>query len=300
VSLAGFANSRIGARLGIALGRVLPRDAAYSLAKAVARRVAASGSPITDAIRANQAVVRGIDSRDPALQPIVEQVLRTAAVGYVDLFRAMARGQAGLLESMELHPKVWAWLQEHLAVGRGLLAVSAHLSCFDMILLSLPAFGYPFQALAFSDPRGSYLVQNAMRIAHGVDLTPISPQSLRSALRRLKDGGIALTGIDRPDPDGEILQFFGQPARMPVGHARLAIMSGSQVMVGVCEERGVAHYGVAPVERLDAKSYTKRGEGPRKLAQDILLSLEPVIRARPEQWLMFFPVWPQFLPGANA
>jgi KDO2-lipid IV(A) lauroyltransferase len=300
VSLAGFANSQLGARLGIALGRVLPRNAAYGLARAVAHRVAIAPSPITEAIRVNQAVVRGMDARDPALQPIVEEVLRTAAIGYVDLFRAMARGQAGLLDSIELHPKVWEWLQNHLAEGRGLLAVSAHLSCFDMILLSLPAFGYPFQALAFSDPRGSYLVQNAMRIAHGVDLTPISPQSLRSALRRLKDGGMALTGIDRPDPDGEILQFFGHPARMPVGHARLAIMSGSQVMVGVCEERGVARYGLVPVALLDAKSYARRGDGPRRLAQDVLLSLEPVIRARPEQWLMFFPVWPQSLPGAEA
>jgi KDO2-lipid IV(A) lauroyltransferase len=300
VSLVELANSQLGPRLGIALARLLPRRTAYRLAEAVARRVAAGRAPLIDAVRVNQAVVRGLDPRDPSLQPIVESVLRTAAIGYVDLFRAIAGGRSALMDSIELHPKVWEWLETHLAERRGLIAVSAHMSCFDMVLLALPGYGYPFQALAFSMPRGSYIVQNAMRIAHGVDLTPISPESLRSALRRLKDGGMALTGIDRPDPDGEILQFFGHPARMPVGHARLAIMTRSQVMVGIAEARGTARYGLVPVTLLDAKDYSRHGDGPRRLAQDVLHSLEPLIRARPEEWLMFFPVWPQFLPGAAA
>jgi len=292
VSLVSLANSQLGPRIGIAAGRLLPKGFAYRAAASIARRVAAGRGPLPSAVSANQAVIRGLDPGDPSLARAVEDVLRSAAIGYVDLFKAMAGGPPALMESCSFDPQVKVWLDQSAQEGRGLLAVSAHLSCFDMILLSLTSYGYSFQGLSYSDPRGSYLVQNAVRLQHGLELTPIDAPSLRKALHRLKGGGMAMTAVDRPVPEGEVLQFFGRPALLPVGHARLAIMAGARVLVAVCQSRGAGKYHIAAGGLLDARSYGRRGDGPKRLAQDVLAMLETFIRARPEEWLMFHPVWP--------
>lgn len=298
MSLVSIANSIVGPRIGIAAVGVLPRRVAYRLGEAIARRVAAGNGPLPSAVRANQAVVRGLDPADPALRPAVEEVIRCAAIGYVDLFKAMAGGPKVLRESCDMDPQVREWFEESRHEGRGLMAVSAHMSCFDMILLSLPGYGFPIQGLSYANPRGSYLVQNAIRIQHGLDLTPITPQALRTALHRLKTGGTAMTAVDRPVEGGEMLEFFGRPACLPVGHARLAIMARARVLVAVCQSEGRARYRIAPGGLLDSAAYARRGDGPRQLAQDVLSILEPFIRARPEEWLMFFPVWPDQQAGA--
>jgi KDO2-lipid IV(A) lauroyltransferase len=179
-----------------------------------------------------------------------------------------------------------------------MLAVSGHLSCFDMVLLTLAQYGYPIQGLSYANPHGSYLVQNAIRIRSGLDLTPITPQALRTALHRLRNGGIAMTAVDRPVEEGEMLELCGRAARLPVGHARLAIMARARVMVAVCQSAGGAKYRVVPGEILDSTAYEKRGDGPKRLAQDVIKILEPFIRSRPGEWMMFYPLWPDVQPGA--
>ena len=70
-------NSRVGPSLGILLARVLPRDLASSFADWLAG-LAASGvdTPVVRAIRANQAVVRGVPYDHPGLQKAAAEVLQ--------------------------------------------------------------------------------------------------------------------------------------------------------------------------------------------------------------------------------
>ncbi len=110
-----------------------------------------------------------------------------------------------------------------------------------------------------------------------------------------------LTGIDRPDPAGESLSFLGRQARLPVGHARLALRSGAAILAGAVMPSGDGRYRVMAAGLIEPK----RGEGnePRRavrLAQQALALIEPLVRARPEEWLMFFPLWPELIPGRPA
>jgi predicted LPLAT superfamily acyltransferase len=299
VSLVSLVNSQLGPRIGIAAGRLLPKGLAYRAAASIAHRVASGRGALPAAVAANQAVIRGLDPRDPSLPGAVEEVIHAAAIGYVDLFKAIAGGPTVLMAACSYDPQVKAWLDESAQEGRGVMAVSAHMSCFDMVLLSLASFGYFIQGLSYSDPRGSYLVQNTIRLHHGLEITPIDAPALRHALHRLKHAGLAMTAVDRPVPEGEPLQFFGRRALLPIGHARLAIMAGSKVLVAVCQSRGSGKYHIAAGGILDATSYAKRGDGPGRLAQDVLGILEPSIRARPEEWMMFHPVWPDEPAGAD-
>lgn len=296
MNLVDLANSRLGPPLGILLARVLPGRTAYRLADSMAAATARRAElPVVHAVRSNQAVVRGLAYDHPELGLAVEQVLRNAARGYVDLFRAMAGGPEALVSSCEADDSLMTLLDRGLARGRGVIAVSAHMSCFDMFLLSLAARGYQAQALSYADPKGSYRVQNTLRRRYGLDLTPISPHALRSAMRWLRDGGLVLTGVDRPAPEGEELDFFGRKARLPIGHARLSIHTGAPILVGVVQSAGDHRYRVLGKALIDPKEEALERGDAVPLAQRAIAVLEDCIRGRPEEWLMFFPVWPVVL-----
>ena len=301
MNLVDLANSRLGPPLGILLSRVLPRRTAYRLADSMAAATARRAElPLVQAVRANQAVLRDLPYEHPDLGLAGGEVLRHAARGYVDLFRAMAGGPKALLESCEADDSLVTLLDRGLAGGRGVIAVSAHMSCFDMFLLSLAARGYQAQALSFADPRGSYRVQNTLRRQYGLNLTPISPQALRSAMRWLREGGLVVTGVDRPAPEGEELVLFGRRSRLPIGHARLSIHTGAPILVGVVQSAGDHRYRVLGKALIDPKEGALGRGDAALLAQRALAVLEDCIRERPEEWLMFFPVWPEILPGGAS
>ncbi len=294
MNLVDLANSALGPPAGMLLSRLLPARLIYPLADRAASFTARGrGRPIVEAIRCNQAVVRGLSLDDPFLEAAAEAVLVHAARGYVDLFRALARGRQAMIEACTMLPGLQQALEEGHGDGRGTVAVSAHLSCFDMLLLTLAARGYEVQGLAYSDPRGSYRIQNRLRRQSGLILTPISQASLREAMARLKRGGIVLTGVDRPAPQGEVLTFFGRPARLPVGHARLAIRARARIVVGAMRSAGAGRYEAAYLGTVDPEAMGSGGRDARVVSQAVLALLEEAIRARPEEWLMFFPVWPE-------
>jgi lauroyl/myristoyl acyltransferase len=297
MNLISLVNSRLGLPLGVFLANALPERAAHRLARVLAASTARQRQlPVTQAVRSNQAVVRGTRYEDPALDGAVKAVLANAAVGYVDLFRALSGGTEALVRRCEMDDSLIAGFREGAAKGKGVIAVSAHMSSFDMLLLTLAARGYRVQALSYADPQGSYRVQNTLRRRFGLDLTPISLPSLRKAVRNLRQGGIVLTGIDRPAAEGEELLFFGQQARLPVGHARLALATGAQILVGVVQSGGIGQYRAIAADLIDPRGQDASLDGARHLAQKVLSVIEGYVRERPEEWLMFFPVWPQAIP----
>ncbi len=293
MNLLSIANSRLGPRLAMLLAGRLPRRITRPAAAFIADRVAGrSTTPLVQALRLNQAVVRGLAIDDPAVQGHVNRVLRVAAAGYVDLYWAIARGKEALLRSCTMDPRFGAAMQAGMNSGRGLIIVGAHMSSFDLLVMSLSSLGYRALALAFAEIQGSYPVLNQLRRDHGLNVMPISVPALRAAIHLLREGGLVLTGVDRSVPEGDVLEFFGRPASMPTGHARLASRTGAYILPGICQSDGPGRYRVVGGDLIDPRDF---GEGDRAvlaIAQHVLTTLEGFIRQRPEEWLMFFPVWP--------
>ena len=105
------------------------------------------------------------------------------------------------------------------------------------------------------------------------------------------------TGVDWPIPqDRELIEFFGRPAYLPLGPARLALMTGAAVFLGACcyEDGGYVVDLVGPIE-MQATGDRQRDTivNTRKLAAIV----EEYVRAHPEQWMMFQRFWPE-LPAS--
>ena len=290
------ATSRLGPVIGILIGRVLPRGPSAWLTDRLADWAAAKPeNHAVRAVRANQAVVRGWSVHDPRLNEIVLRVFRNAARGYLAFFRGMARGRDALEATCSMQPDLVRLLKSAEAEGRGVMLVGPHMGNFDIALLALHKHDLNPLVLSLPNPRGSVLVDNAIRRRYGVEMTPITPQSLRHAVERLRRGGLVLTLVDRPEPSGQTLTFFDRPTSLPNGHARLAQSTGALLVIVYAVQVGDGSYQIERGQTIDPKDFESptRAQTVSQLAQAVASAMEPPIRRRPEEWLVFLPLWPE-------
>jgi KDO2-lipid IV(A) lauroyltransferase len=134
----------------------------------------------------------------------------------------------------------------------------------------------------------AYLIE--LRSAHGLDIIS-TKESLLDIYRRIKRGAFLLTAMDRDSTDtGLVVDFFGAPAWMPDGYARLAVGADVPVVFGYCRntEEG-------PSAKLYPPIYPDRSLGKEQATRQIIertvALLEEAIRSDPGTWHLSTPVW---------
>jgi lauroyl/myristoyl acyltransferase len=292
-----LAMSRLGPALGLFIVRLIPYRFAYAVGKLLARWVSRNpNATMNRDIRANQAVVRGLAYDDPGLDQVVYEVMKMNARGFIDFFKAIAGGEKAVRQACVIDAPLESRIEEWVKDKRGLVIIAPHLLGFDIFMLYLGILGYPVQAISYPDPRGSYIAQNELRRRFGFNITPLSVQTLRDGLRTLQRGGVLMTAVDRPGLGGEPLEFFGREVVLPVGPARLAVKTNSLVIAGIpyLDEMGIYHGMGAEIFEPPNTGDEKRDA--HELAQKVLSTFEIYIRKWPENWLMFYPVWPEVVP----
>ncbi len=297
MNLISFLSTRMAPILGLLIVKVLNQEQSYRFADWVARRlVSQKDSAMIRAVRSNQAVIRGLPFDAPELDDAVFEVIQNAARGYADWYRATHGGPDVVRASIDIDPQLIDYFDQARIEKRGLMIVGAHMSSFNIMLLALGAFGYPIQALSYANVQGGVHVDNAVRRRFGLNLTPISPKSLKEAIRRLKDGGLVMTAADRPDVGGDELVFFERKTILPIGPARLAVATGSRVLVGMIQTVEPGKYRAVAVPPIEPEISGDRERDIIHLAQRYIHKIENYIRERPGEWLMFLPIWPDEIP----
>jgi KDO2-lipid IV(A) lauroyltransferase len=107
----------------------------------------------------------------------------------------------------------------------------------------------------------------------------------------IREGGIlgiladrAVTGI------GETVEFFGRPALLPSAHVALALRTGAALVPAFTwREKGLLCARVE--EPLDLVSSGDRDADVRNGVQRFAEVFERYVRAHPEQWTVFQPIW---------
>jgi lauroyl/myristoyl acyltransferase len=289
-----FFSSKLVTQVGVLIAQHVPRRLGYGLAKMGANMIARRKPEVYWTVRGNLRQIIGQDVNENALHNMTRQVFTHAGQTYYDFFNAIGQPPEILAKAVHIPESLFMHINSGMAQGRGVLLLGMHMSNFDLTILSLGAHGLPIQVLTVADPRAGFRFLNRLRVKAGFEVTPITPESLRAALRRLRNGGVVITAGDRPIPeDRELIGFFGRPAYLPLGPARLAMMSGATILVGGCHYDFQGGYVVdvtGPIEMV------RTGDWRRDmLANTGRLStiLEGYVRAHPEQWMMFYPLWPE-------
>jgi KDO2-lipid IV(A) lauroyltransferase len=294
-----FISSKPMTQLGIALGRHMPPRVGYGLVRIAAGVIARRKPEVYWTVRANLRQILGPEADDATLHRMTRQVFFHAGQTYYDFFHAIGQPKEVLAEAVPIPDEILAFARSETARGQGVLVLVAHMSNFDLLGLSMGARDLPIQMLSLADPQAGFHLLNYLRATAGFEVTPITPQSLRAAIRRLKSGGIVLTGVDRPIPeDRELVEFFGRPAYLPVGPVRLALMTGALVIMASCYYEPDKGYGLEVTEPLEMVRTGDRRRDLMTNVRRVVDILEQHVRARPEQWMMFHPFWPELpAPG---
>ena len=132
--------------------------------------------------------------------------------------------------------------------------------------------------------RARWGIETFVVVGNGYDFVEI--------IRRLQDGAMVALLMDRP-PEAKAVdvELFGQPFRASVAAAELARASGCALIgVTVCRQSAGYSGRILPEFVYDRAALGNR-ENRRQLTQQILSAFEPEIRAHPEQWFHFVPVW---------
>ncbi len=284
-------------RLAMGLSRYTPERIGHHLSWWVASTISRLRPAVYRVVQSNLGPVLGTIENSHLLDQMARKVLYVAIRGYFDLFRALrlsAEEMAALVDLPDETRSVArsAWQREG-----GTVVVFPHLGNFDLgghaILPLLPEM----QLLTLPDPPPGFQLLNKSRQRGGVKVTPLSTNALRDAIKLLRRGGVVSIAADRPVSElDEPFAFFGRPARVPSGHVRLALRTGASVVLGYCvlspETQRYVMRLEPPMEMIRTGS---RDEELQLNMRRVLDALERIIRAWPEQWQMFVPVWPELI-----
>ena len=291
--LVRFANSRWGPNAAMWLVRVLPRRFTLWIADQIAARIVRQeNTEMVKALRSNQSVVQGLPKDDPQITSTIQAVLRNTMRSYISLFGVVNVGYEELSKVAKLDEELTDKLDEILDRGTGLLFVGAHTIGLDHLLIYLGGLDLHTQVLAYPEVMASYQAQNDLRRSFGLNLSPVSYQSLRESIKYLREGGLVVTAADRPDESGAYLEFFGKPAWLPIGHVRLALKTKAPIMVGITYSTVEGEYRAKYLRVIDPKDYEGQEDAELIIAQQVLREYEQYIAGNPDQWWMFHRVWP--------
>lgn len=296
MDLQAFTNSRYGVALALFLARSLPPRAGYWVGRRLANLIYAfRRSALVQAVRVNQYVVSGGTLRGQALEARVQQVLHHGARCAYDFYHTLGDPEA-TLSLIRMGDACRELIERSQRGTEGMVVVGPHLSNFDLGMQALGHAGLKAQVLAIATPTSGYEWQNEFRQAAGLEVTPIRTSTLLQAMYRLREGGIVVTGVDRPVPGKkETLTFFGRPAALPVGHVRMAMDAKVPVQVVSVhmDEEGIYHLDLS--DPIPMQYTGNRKADIRANAQRVIAVVEEHIRRAPHQWLMYYPVWPDAL-----
>lgn len=286
-------NGPAGLRLAAFLGQRLPPRLGYACADFVAGRIAGRRrSALVRAIRANQWVVRGEPAEPAALDRAVRETLQQSARSIFDLYHYLHDAEASrrlivydaVAEALARRPEL---------ADRGLMIAGLHVSSFDLALEWLCRAGLKPLILTLPDPRGGQRLEYERRRQDGLNMVPASVGAFRQAVAHLQQGGLVLTGIDRPVAEAPVQPlFFGRPAALPTHHIFLATKADVPVIIMAAHRRADGVCQVSTSAPIEMDRLPDRKRELLHNAEKVLRVAEDFLRPVPQQWSVSLPVWP--------
>ena len=179
------------------------------------------------------------------------------------------------------------YLKRALEKGRGVIALSAHLSNFPLIGARLAAAGYPFSVVV-KRPRDEGLAKLTDHYRAKVGNKTISARPRREAARQilkaLRKNEIVLMIADEFKSGGVEVEFLGRTAPAPRGPVTLAMRSGAAVVPMFVARDGQGRLTLHVWPELDL---TKTGDLQEDVVSNVALfarQLEAMVRRHPDQW----------------
>ena len=244
-------------------------------------------------MRANQWVISGNTLSGQALEERVRQVYYSSGISLYDYFHCM-RKEERIRELIQFDDNLQYFLKRVKSSKERTLGLVLHMGAFDLSGYAIALSGARPLVLAYPNPNPGYKWQNELRKQAGLDVEPLTMESFQQATRHLRQGGTVITGVDRPWPGGQYHpKFFGRPSDIPVTTIQMAIRTETPVMLLACIRQPDQRYILHASELIELHKHPDRDVELVENTERVLSVAEEFISSAPEQWAMFYPVWPE-------
>jgi KDO2-lipid IV(A) lauroyltransferase len=273
------------------LARLLPRRMSYGLARRVADFYIVFDKRGRECVISNLKQIHansGVALSPRALRSLARENFLNFAKFFVDFFKFL-RFDRRRMERIVHYGNLPAVLDGLLQHGKGIIFVSAHLGNWELGAAALAALGYKFNAVALwvPDEKVNSLYQQ-YRMSRGIHPIPFG-RAARECIAALRRNEILGVIGDRDfSPANRTVEFFGRPARLPEGPAKLALATGAPLLPTFMVRLPDDTFAYIVDEPIWAD---KSRQSVDDIMRQVAVALERVIRQHSEQWFLFHDLW---------
>jgi KDO2-lipid IV(A) lauroyltransferase len=177
--------------------------------------------------------------------------------------------------------------------GRGVIALTGHVGNFELLAAWFSLKGYKVSVIGREvyDPRlDRLLVEN--RESVGLENVPTTA-GVKPIMKALKSGRAlgVLADQDSSRVRGVFVDFFGKPARTPVGPILLPYKTGSPIIPMAIVRQDRNRYRIIVKPEVQLVFSDDRERDLVEVTQRCAKVLESIIREYPDQWLWMHDRW---------
>lgn len=269
--------------------RRIPESWAHALAQACARWACRKQGPAYHRVRRNLSRIVAQEQLDDTVRAAFASYARY----WVEAFRAADLSERDVRERITDNgfDKLDAVLDE----GRGAIVLLAHHGSWDVAAQWGETHGYHLAVVAeLLRPRAVFRRFVQLRESIGLEIVPLRRGAdMVGRLVEVLAANHMVGLLSERDLTGKgpVVEFFGEPARIPPGPVVLSQRTGLPIAPAVLLQKPGLRWHFEILEPFSVEGMTVQ-EGCQRLAH----ALEDIIRTDPAQWHAFQPVWLADLP----
>ncbi len=273
-------------RLAFLSNCLLPERAFVYCSRKGAALYMASSRRYRRRIAKNLQIAFGPSYQPEKVKAFTKELENHLGISVAEMFFSATPRRQDLLNRIRIHGK--EHLEKALALGKGVVAVSAHIGNFTLISVKMVEEGYPFIMLVKESKYEAVArVLRMLQDRQGGRFIYMRPwkDALRNILASLRRNEIVcLLADENKRRSGVEIDFFGHPAATALGPSVISRRTGSPVVpVFIVRNRDGTHtiYIEPPLEH---HMTGDRKEDERTMTAAYTRAIERYIRAYPEQW----------------
>jgi lauroyl/myristoyl acyltransferase len=278
-------------RLLAALTGPLPPRMGYSVARRAGGLLYRVSPNLREVLAYNLRHVVGPAADEAQVQALTREACVNIAKGHYDLFRLSRLTLEDVLDLVQVEG--FDHIERALRRGKGVIVVTAHLGNVDLVGQMPLARGIPISGAAWhAQPERLFRYTLELRQRLGLRLFP-SDGPMLGLLRALKRGELVALPVDRDFAENtRVVDFFGHPAQLPSGPARLSRRTGAPRVPAFVERLPDDTFRVHIEPALDVPQTGDAEADIVSAMKEVVHRMEYYISRHPEQWLVAAPVWP--------
>lgn len=294
-----------GFQLGYTMARLLPRPVCRGIGSLLASASYWANAAPREALRGNLRQVQaskpeageeagGVDANEGDLDRICRANFRHFGRMLADYFYCTAA------EPEEIRALLGEWhgidhLRSALAQGRGVVLITAHLGNWELGGTLLALDGYPINVVTLEEPTGELTrTRDEYRQRLGIRTIALGENKFAfvEMIAALRRNEIVCMLVDRPYAEtGAPVEFFGRRTAFSSAPVLLWQHTGAAVIPAFVLQNPGGCYNAFAEAPFAFEAFASREESLARNTQQLASAFEKIIRAHPEQWFNFVPIW---------